>query len=45
MRRTRLIATLGPASDDPAALDALIAAGLDVARINTSHAAPATLVA
>ncbi|HSQ22726.1 MAG TPA: pyruvate kinase [Coriobacteriia bacterium] len=43
MRRTRLIATLGPASDSPAALDALIAAGLDIARINTSHAAPETL--
>jgi pyruvate kinase len=38
MRRTKLIATLGPASDGPEVLDELVAAGLNVARLNTSHA-------
>ena len=37
MRRTKLIATLGPATDAPGVLDALVAAGMDVARLNTSH--------
>jgi pyruvate kinase len=37
MRRTRIIATIGPASSSPAVLDALVAAGLDVARLNASH--------
>jgi len=36
-RRTKILATLGPATDDPAVLDKLIAAGLDVVRINFSH--------
>ena len=36
-RRTKIIATLGPATDPPETLDALIAAGLDVARLNLSH--------
>ena len=38
MRRTKIVATIGPASDSPHVLDALIDAGLDVARINASHA-------
>ncbi|MBN1192918.1 MAG: pyruvate kinase [Coriobacteriia bacterium] len=38
MRRTKLVATLGPATDGPEVLDALVDAGLDVARLNTSHA-------
>jgi pyruvate kinase len=33
------VATLGPATDDPAVLGALLTAGLDVARINFSHGA------
>ncbi len=37
MRRTKIVGTLGPSSHDAAALDALIAAGLDVARLNFSH--------
>jgi len=37
VRRTKLIATLGPATDAFGVLDALVAAGLDVARLNTSH--------
>lgn len=37
MRHTKIIATVGPASDNDAALDALIAAGVDVFRLNFSH--------
>ena len=37
MRRTRIVCTLGPASSGPAELDRLVAAGMDVARINFSH--------
>ncbi len=36
-RRTKIVATLGPATDDDRVLDGLIAAGLDVARVNFSH--------
>lgn len=42
MRRTKIIATLGPASDSAEMIDALISAGMNVARINMSHATPAT---
>ena len=37
MRRTKIIATLGPATDDPAILTQLIAAGVDAVRLNFSH--------
>jgi pyruvate kinase len=37
MRRTKIIATAGPASDTDATLDALIAAGVDIVRLNFSH--------
>ncbi len=37
MRRTKIVATLGPATDDPEVLGGLLAAGVDVARINYSH--------
>ena len=37
MRRTRIVGPVGPASCDTAELDRLIAAGLDVARLNFSH--------
>jgi pyruvate kinase len=36
-RRTKIVATLGPASDDTETLCKMIEAGLDVARINFSH--------
>lgn len=36
-RRTKIIATLGPATDDPAVLEGLIQAGVDVVRLNFSH--------
>ena len=37
MRRTKIVATLGPATDRPNEMDAMVEAGLDVARINFSH--------
>ena len=37
MRHTKIIATVGPASSDSAVLDQLIAAGVDVMRLNFSH--------
>src|SRR6201989_2106597 len=36
-RHTKIIATLGPATDAPGVLDALVAAGMDWARLNCSH--------
>src|SRR5690242_7998714 len=36
-RRTKIVATLGPATDAPGALDRLIEAGCDCARLNCSH--------
>jgi pyruvate kinase len=37
VRHTKIIATVGPASADSAILDALVAAGVDVMRLNFSH--------
>jgi pyruvate kinase len=37
MRQTKIIATVGPASDNDAVLDAMVAAGVDIARLNFSH--------
>ncbi|MGH8664367.1 MAG: pyruvate kinase, partial [Burkholderiales bacterium] len=39
-RRTKIVATLGPASSEPAVLSRMIAAGLDVVRLNFSHGTP-----
>ncbi|OQX30877.1 MAG: pyruvate kinase [Candidatus Sedimenticola endophacoides] len=36
-RRTKIIATLGPATDNPKVMDELIGAGVDVVRLNLSH--------
>src|SRR5579859_15754 len=36
-RRTKIVATLGPASSDEATFRQLVRAGLDVARLNFSH--------
>jgi pyruvate kinase len=39
-RRTKIIATIGPAQDPPGALERLLDTGVDVLRINLSHASP-----
>jgi pyruvate kinase len=39
-RRTKIIATVGPASWQPPVLEQLVAAGADVFRLNFSHAGP-----
>ena len=40
VRRTKVVATLGPATDSPERIAALVRAGLDVARLNFSHGTP-----
>ena len=37
LRSTKIVATLGPASSDPAILERMIRAGVDVVRLNFSH--------
>lgn len=37
MRRAKIVATLGPASKTPEMIQTLVAAGMDVARLNFSH--------
>src|SRR6476620_7529364 len=37
MRRTKIVATIGPASREPETLIRLVRAGMDVARLNYSH--------
>ncbi len=36
-RRTKIVVTLGPASESPEVLDRLVAAGINVVRLNFSH--------
>jgi pyruvate kinase len=36
-RRTKIVATIGPASDAPETLEAMLRAGMNVARLNLSH--------
>ncbi|MGA1052210.1 MAG: pyruvate kinase, partial [Ilumatobacteraceae bacterium] len=36
-RRTKIVATIGPATDSPGALADLLVAGVDVVRLNLSH--------
>jgi pyruvate kinase len=38
LRRTKIVATLGPTSNDPVTLRAMLIAGVDVVRVNFSHA-------
>ncbi|MGN2247043.1 pyruvate kinase [Frateuria sp. GZRR35] len=40
LRRTKIVATLGPATDAPGMLARLIAEGVDVVRLNLSHGQP-----
>ncbi len=37
LRSTKIVATLGPASSDPAVLERMVLAGVDVVRLNFSH--------
>jgi pyruvate kinase len=37
IRRTKILATLGPSTDDPAVLRRILGAGVDVVRLNYSH--------
>jgi len=39
-RATKIVATLGPASNDPDVLERLLKAGVDVVRLNFSHGKP-----
>lgn len=39
-RRTKIVATIGPASSSPEVIEKLILAGMDVARLNFSHGSP-----
>jgi pyruvate kinase len=41
MRSTKIVATVGPASRDPLVLARMVAAGMDVARLNFAHGDPA----
>ena len=40
LRRTKIVATLGPATDTPESLAAINKAGVDVTRLNFSHGYP-----
>lgn len=42
MRYTKIVVTLGPAVDAPEAIEGLVGAGMDVARLNFSHGDHAT---
>jgi len=43
MRRTKIVATLGPATDPPEILAGIISAGVDVVRLNAAHSDTAEL--
>jgi len=43
--RARIVATIGPASDDDTTIDDLLDAGMHVARVNGAHGTPAGLIA
>ncbi|AOU96850.1 pyruvate kinase [Acidihalobacter yilgarnensis] len=40
MRRTKIVATMGPATDQPGMIAAIVRAGVDVVRLNFSHGSP-----
>ena len=40
LRRTKIVSTLGPATDKPGVLEQLIVAGVNVVRLNFSHGSP-----
>jgi pyruvate kinase len=37
MRSTKIVATIGPASQSPEVLKEMVSAGMDVARLNFAH--------
>ena len=39
-RRTKIVATMGPSTDDPKVIDELIRIGVDCVRLNFSHGSP-----
>jgi pyruvate kinase len=41
MRRTKIVATLGPSTEDRESIKAVLAAGADVVRLNGAHGTPA----
>lgn len=41
MKRTKIVATLGPSCSEAGVLGEMAQAGMDVARINVSHGTPA----
>ena len=43
MRRTKIVATLGPSTADSATIAAVLVAGADVVRLNAAHSTPAQL--
>ena len=45
LRSTRIVATLGPATDPPQVLESVLRAGVDVVRLNFSHGDPSAQVA
>ncbi|MBA2689173.1 MAG: pyruvate kinase [Burkholderiales bacterium] len=45
LRRTKIVATLGPASNDRSVLEKIIRAGVDVVRLNFSHGTAAEHIA
>jgi pyruvate kinase len=42
-RRTKIVCTIGPATSEEPMIERLVAAGMDVARVNCSHGDPAEL--
>lgn len=44
-RRTKIVATLGPATSDRGVLEQLLEAGVDVVRVNSSHGEPEQRIA